>query len=111
MSIRVLELAENPAPEHKMRVVLQLTDKDGKKTRKTIKFGAKGYKDYTIYHAENPEIAELKKDAYLARHGKTSEDWTLSGVFTKGFWSRWILWNLPSTEASLSFVKKKFGFD
>ena len=111
MSIRVISLAPHDGPERKMKVVLELTDSQKKKSKKTIRFGGKGYKDYTIYHSEDPVNAEVRKDSYIARHSKAGEDWTLSGVLTKGFWSRWILWNLPTVEASLAYTMKKFGID
>lgn len=111
MSVKVISLTPYDGPEYKMRVVLELVDSNKKKSKKTINFGGKGYKDYTIYHSEDPVKAEVKRDAYIARHSKNNEDWTLSGILTKGFWSRWILWNLPTVEASLTYTKKKFGFD
>ena len=51
---------------------------------KKIYFGAKGYSDYTIH--KNDE----RKTRYLARHS-ANENWR--DKYSKGFWSRWILWN------------------
>jgi len=68
---------------------------------KTVHFGATGYQDFTT------SKDETRKASYLARH-KTSEDWTLSGVDTAGFWSRWILWNKPSLSASIKDINQKF---
>jgi len=55
---------------------------------KTIHFGAKGMSDYTIN--KDPK----RKALYIARHRKR-EDWTNPN--TAGFWSRWILWNKPTS--------------
>lgn len=74
----------------------------------TIKFGASGYKDHTIYYSEEgKEVADKKKKAYIARH-KEKEDWNKSGITTSGFWSRWLLWNEKSINESLIDIKKRF---
>lgn len=73
---------------------------DGTNTR-LIHFGAKGYSDFTIHG--DPE----RKQNYINRH-KNNEDWDKSGVLTAGFWSRWILWNLPTIKQSVEYTQKKF---
>jgi hypothetical protein len=70
-------------------------------TGKRVYFGASGYEDYTIH--KDPE----RKEAYIKRHRK-NEDWTKSGIDTPGFWSRWLLWNLPTIKASYDDIKKRF---
>ena len=69
---------------------------------KSVKFGARGYSDYTIH--KDPE--RMKR--YLARH-KTREDWTRGGLDTAGFWSRWILWSKPSLSGAIKYTSDKFG--
>ena len=54
-----------------------------------LSFGAVGYSDYTIHKDFE------RKERYVARQSK-HEDWHKSGLYTAGFWSRWLLWNLPS---------------
>ena len=83
--------------------------KDGKhkyyiitKSGKTIKFGATGYSDFT--HHKN----EQRKNLYINRH-KNNENWTKSGIDTAGFWSRWLLWNLPTIKASYEDIRRKFN--
>lgn len=71
------------------------------KREKTVKFGAAGYEDFTTHKDE------ARKAAYISRH-KAREDWTKTGVDTAGFWSRWLLWNLPTITASLTDIKKRF---
>ena len=68
---------------------------------KTLHFGALGYQDFTTSRDEK------RKTSYLARH-KTSEDWTLAGVDTAGFWARWLLWNKPSITASIRDINQRF---
>lgn len=66
----------------------------------TIHFGAKGYSDFTIHNDEE------RKQRYLARH-RAREDWT--DPLTAGFWSRWVLWNLPTLRDSIEYTKRKFN--
>jgi len=69
---------------------------------KTVNFGAKGYSDYTIH--KDPE--RMKR--YETRH-KSRENWKKSGIATAGFWSKWILWNKPSFNASIRDTEQRFG--
>ena len=47
------------------------------------------------------------KQRYLARHGE-QEDW--NNIFSAGFWSRWMLWNLVDLKKALEFIRHKFNF-
>ena len=71
---------------------------DGKKT---VSFGASGYSDYTK-HKDND-----RKNKYIDRH-KSNEDWTKSGIRTAGFYSKHVLWNKPTIEASVNDLNKKY---
>lgn len=84
--------------KHKYQVELLNTKTD---RIKTVKFGAKGYTDFT----KNKD--EVIKNRYIARH-KTREDWTKSGVDTAGFWAKHLLWSKPSIQESLKDVKSKY---
>ena len=77
-------------------------ESDGRE--KHVKFGAKGYTDYTL---SNPAVREERKRRYLTRH-KAREDW--SSPDTPGALSRWILWNKPTVSASLRDYKQRFHF-
>ena len=68
---------------------------------KRVYFGAKGYEDFTIHKDDK------RKSLYITRHSKT-ENWAKSGIDTAGFWSRWLLWNKPTIEASYSDIKRRF---
>ena len=95
-----MELHKSNDGKHKYYVICQ-----GKK----ISFGAKNYMDYTLYYKKyGKEIADKKKAAYIARHSKSGENWGKSGIFSKGFYSRWILWHLPTVEQSFNDIKKRF---
>lgn len=105
---------KSPKSDKKYRVILP----DGKR----VDFGGKGYSDYTIH--KNPERMRL----YVQRHGgkvpnvssnlqykmlkvtkSSKENWSVKGVNTAGFWSRWLLWSYPDLETAKRFMKKQFG--
>ena len=67
---------------------------------KTIHFGAAGMSDFPTHKDE------ARKKRYLARH-RRRENW--NDPMTAGALSRWILWNLPSRQASIRAYKKKFN--
>ena len=69
---------------------------------KTVRFGDVRYEDYTIHKDTQ------RKQRYLARH-KKRENWTIGGVSTAGFWSRWLLWNKPSVTQSIKDIEERFG--
>lgn len=78
-------------------------DVDGKERK--VSFGSRDMKDYTLFPADEREV---HKKAYIARH-RANEDWTSSGILTAGFWSRWYLWNLPTKQESLRYIKERFN--
>ena len=65
-----------------------------------VYFGASGYTDYTTNHDDE------KKRLYLLRHRK-NENW--NNPMTSGALSRWILWNKPTLNESISDFKKRFN--
>ena len=69
---------------------------------KKVYFGASGYSDFTIHKDE------ARKQRYLNRH-RNNENWTKSGINSAGFWSRWLLWHLPTITASYQDIKKRFN--
>jgi len=68
----------------------------------TIHFGAAGMDDYTITKNLN------QKNRYIKRH-QSREDWTINGIYTPGYWSRYLLWNLPNLNNSIKDTEKRFG--
>ena len=51
---------------------------------------------------------EARKQRYINRHQK-NENWTKSGIDTAGWWSRWILWHLPTIKESYADIKRRFN--
>ena len=89
-----------------MQITIQKSNRADKKYMakvgdKTVRFGATGYQDFTTSKDEK------RKASYLARH-KSTEDWTLAGVATAGFWARYVLWNKPSITASIRDINQRF---
>ena len=97
---KLISFSRSDIPDKKYKVVIE---RDGRE--KTVHFGASGYKDYTLFSQLE---REARKKNYLSRH-KSREDWTASGIDTAGFWSRWVLWNLPTVSASLADTKRRFN--
>ena len=69
---------------------------------KSVKFGRKGYLDYTIH-----KDAE-RMQRYLTRH-RRRENWGRSGRYSAGFWSRWLLWSKPSLKGAMAQTSKVLG--
>jgi hypothetical protein len=88
------------ATDNKHKYTANIEDNEGKLHK--IHFGSIGFSDYTKH--KDPE----RKKRYIIRH-KTTENWTKSGVLTAGFWSRWVLWNLPSYRDSVADTKRRFN--
>ena len=65
-------------------------------------FGQAGASDFTIHKDE------ARKQRYINRH-KNNEDWTISGIDTAVFWSRWLLWNRSTIHKSYLDIKEKFN--
>lgn len=87
-------------------------NKDNKKI-KSIHFGAKGYRDYTLindknsdFYIEDEDKRNSVRSLYIDRH-KKRENWAEAD--NAGSLSRWILWNKPTLQASITDYKNKFN--
>ena len=102
MAIKLLSV--RPATDGKAKYVATF-EKDGRTN--TTKFGAKGYKDYTIYYkTQGKAEADKQRTAYIARHSKT-EDFT--DPMSAGALSRYILWEKPTITSAISAFRKRFN--
>ena len=70
---------------------------DGKKT---VRFGDSKYQDFTAHKDHD------RKQRYIDRHRK-NESWGKDGVDTAGFYSKHILWNKPTIQASVADLNNK----
>ena len=78
---------------------------------KTIHFGAKGMRDYTLmndksnkFYEPNKEDREKVKKNYQTRHSKDP----INTPFTAGSLSYYLLWNKPTLTASIRDYNKRF---
>lgn len=85
-------LSISKKPNKKYTVIVSDGDK-----KKTIHFGSKAYQDFTQHRNS------VRKSRYISRHRKT-ENW--EDAFTPGFWSKNLLWNLPTIEQSIDDIQK-----
>jgi len=91
----------------KINVYLTKSNRKNKKYMISIKdkrihFGDSRYSDYTQH--KNVK----RKELYIKRHQKL-EDWTLSGIYTAGFWSYHLLWSESSIKKAIKKLKEKFN--
>lgn len=90
-------------PSKKWVAVISAREHSGKQYPYSVHFGAAGYEDYTTHKDR------ARQQRYIARH-RARENWSRAGMFTAGFWSRWILWNKPNFRDSIRDTKQRFGF-
>jgi len=86
-----MRLVDSPLKGKKWRMIFE----DGTHTD----FGATGYQSYPDHR--DP----VRKELYLDRH-RNNENW--NDPKSAGALSRWILWNLPTIEASFKDYKRRF---
>lgn len=67
-----------------------------------VDFGLRGFSDYTIHKDR------ARMERYLVRH-RRRENWSPSGRYTAGFWSRWLLWSRPTLNAAKRATEKALG--
>ena len=117
MRVRIIR---SPDSKKKFRAILE--------DNRTVDFGARGYSDYTKH--KNP----LRMRLYVQRHGgripvsilkeknaskvhkqmlkierSDKEDWSIRGIDTAGFWSRWYLWSYPNFQDVKRYMHSRFG--
>lgn len=94
-----VKITKDTETDKKMKA--EFYDSSGKKI-KTVRFGAKGYSDFTKHKDEE------RKQRYINRHRK-NEDW--NDPMKGGTLAKEILWNKPTLKASIDDYKKKFNLD
>ena len=75
-----------------------------------VRFGLKGFSDYTIHKDKERMKRYVKRHAGSASGLRSRrENWTRTGAKTAGFWSRWLLWSKPNFSAALRQTEKVLG--
>jgi len=97
MSSKPLKVVIKKSTDPKKKLMAIFSLENGR--TKTTHFGAAGMSDFPTHKDEE------RKKRYLARH-RARENW--NAPMTAGALSRWILWNLPTRQASIQAYKKKF---
>ena len=95
--------------DKKHKYVVELKNLETNRTF-IIRFGKYGMMDYLLWNEKypnNPEIADRKRKAYIARHSGMNENW--SDISTAGAWSRNLLWEKRTFEEALNDIKRKFN--
>jgi hypothetical protein len=102
-----------PSPHRTRKLRAEILDSRTGRVR-SVDFGQRGASDYTL-HKDDARMVR-----YLVRHHAVFrsndlitarseiEDWGLSGIYTAGFWSRWILWSATSISAAKRLVHSTF---
>jgi len=96
----MISCALYPSVQTHKKYMVRITDSRTDTTR-IVHFGARGYSDYTVH--KDPE----RMERYTLRH-RARENWSRSGLYTPGFWAKWILWNKPSFRASVQDTARRF---
>ena len=86
----------------KKKYMVSFTNPETKR-KNIINFGAKTYDDFTLTNNIN------QKNRYIQRHSGMGENWTKTGIYTAGFWSRWLLWNTKTIIDSIKDIEKRFN--
>jgi len=103
----LIQKSSNPKKKYTVKVTYRPPGSaEGNNQTKTIHFGDRLYKDYTIYYKElGKEGADKRKQLYIARHSK-NENW--NDPLTPSFWAVNILWAEPTVAGSLKKVLSKY---
>jgi hypothetical protein len=72
--------------------------------RRKVHFGRKGV---VYFVTKNPRDKAALKHDFLREH--SGEDWSIDGVLTPQFWTRWVLWNKPSKAESIKNMQRRFN--
>jgi hypothetical protein len=98
--IKLLSIKPLKSGKKKYVAEFEITKENGKKSKKSTKFGAKGMSDFT----KHKDIE--RRDRYIKRHTK---DLRTNDPTRAGYLSMYILWNKKSFKASLSDYKRRLN--
>ena len=98
--IKLISITKLKSDKKKYVAKFEITKKNGKVSRKTVKFGASGMSDFTIHKDKK------RRERYIARHKK---DLRTNDPVRAGYLSMYILWNKPSFAASLKDYKRRLN--
>ena len=101
--------------KHLVQVLLRKSIRRDKKLdavigTEVVSFGQRGASDYLLHKNRRRKILYVNRHNRSRSNGDSGkkENWRESGMYTPGFWSRWVLWNLPDLRASLRNTEERF---
>lgn len=98
--IKLLSVKQLKSGNKKFVAEFEITKPNGKKTKRSTKFGAKGMSDYTKHKDTE------RRNRYITRHTK---DLRTNDPTRAGYLSMYILWNKKTFKASLSDYKRRLN--
>ena len=98
--IKLISVKKLKSGQKKYVAEFEITTKNGKKSKRSTKFGAKGMSDYTIHKDTE------RRNRYIKRHTK---DLRTNDPTRAGFLSMYILWNKKSYKSSLADYKRRLN--
>ena len=109
---RSVKLFESPLTTKKYRAVFYYDNEPFH----YVDFGGKNYRDFTLindpdskYYIPDKKEREKVRENYIARHGATEEYIWKTDPYAPATLSRWVLWNMPTLEASWNDYKQRFN--
>jgi hypothetical protein len=98
--IKLISIKPLKTGKKKYEAKFEITKPNGKKTKRSTKFGAKGMSDFT----KHTDVK--RRDNYISRHKK---DLQTKDPTRAGYLSMYILWNKKTFKASLSDYKRRLN--
>ena len=98
--IKLLSIKPLKSSPKKYIAEFEITRENGKTSKRTTKFGAKGMSDYTIHKDTE------RRNRYIKRHTK---DLRTNDPTRAGYLSMYILWNKKTFKASLADYKRRLN--
>ena len=103
MIIKKMTLSNSNLKSKKYKMVVDY-EKDNKKHRKTIQFGAKGMEDFTTHGDEE------RKKRYINRHIKKElKYWSHDpeNLLTAAYYSRYLTWQYENINDAIKYIEDK----
>lgn len=111
MSYYSVRIERSPKETKKFRATI--LSHATEKTR-VIDFGQRGASDYTKHHDFERMVRYLTRHHAVFRSSNldkvrsSRERWGIDGIYTAGFWSRWLLWSAPSLLGAKRKIRANF---
>lgn len=107
----LVRLRTSPKETKKYRA--EILDESTGRVR-VVDFGQRGASDYTKHKDHERMLRYLTRhhavfrSSNLASVRSSRERWGLDGIYTAGFWSRWLLWSAPSLTGAKKLIRSVF---